>query len=60
MFKKPDRHVSRVFLHCSASDNPKHDKISVIRKWHLDKGWSDVGYHYFIRKDGTVEEGRTP
>ena len=58
-FVKPDRPVDRVFLHCSASDNPDHDDIAAIRSWHVDgNGWSDVGYHYFIRKDGTLEEGR--
>ncbi len=29
-----------------------------IRKWHTDKGWQDIGYHYVIRRDGTIEEGR--
>ncbi len=57
-FKKPDREVDRVFLHCSASDRPEHDTVEVMREWHLARGWSDVGYHYFIRKDGTVESGR--
>ena len=59
MFQKPKRVVNTVFLHCSASDNPKHDDISVIRKWHVEeRGWSDVGYHYFITKEGEVQEGR--
>jgi len=58
MFEKPERHVDRVFLHCSASDHPEHDNVETMRKWHLDRGWSDVGYHFFIRKDGTVENGR--
>jgi len=59
MFTRPDRAVDRVFLHCSASDHPNHDNISTMRKWHIeDRGWSDVGYHFFIRKDGTLEEGR--
>ena len=58
-FQKPDRHVDRVFLHCSASDNSDHDDIATIRSWHVDdRGWSDVGYHYFIRSDGTLQEGR--
>ncbi len=58
-FAKPARPVDRVFLHCSASDNPDHDDIGTIRAWHVDgNGWSDVGYHYFIRKDGTLEAGR--
>jgi len=58
VFNKPEREVQTVFIHCSASDNPSHDDIAVIKQWHLDKGWSDVGYHYFIRKSGVIESGR--
>lgn len=58
-FAKPIRPIDRVFIHCSASDYPQHDNISTIRDWHLERGWSDVGYHYFIRKDGTIELGRS-
>lgn len=57
-FTAPKRSIKRVFIHCSASDNPKHDDISVIRKWHLERGFSDVGYHYFIKFDGTIQAGR--
>jgi N-acetylmuramoyl-L-alanine amidase len=32
--------------------------VDVIRQWHLERGWSDIGYHYFIKKDGTVQIGR--
>ena len=58
MFLRPSRKVNKTFIHCSASDNPDHDDVDVIRQWHLDKGWSDIGYHFFIRKDGTIECGR--
>lgn len=60
VFAKPKRSVRKVFVHCSASDNPKHDDISVIKQWHLNRKppFSDVGYHYFIKKDGTVQAGR--
>ena len=58
-FIEPHRRIDRVFLHCSASDDPDHDDIRTIRDWHVDgNGWSDVGYHYFIRSDGTLQEGR--
>ena len=52
------RKISEIILHCSASDNPSHDDIKVIRLWHLKRKWKDVGYHYYIRKDGTLEKGR--
>ena len=33
--------------------------LNEIRKWHLDLGWRDVGYHYIIRRNGEVELGRS-
>ena len=59
LFKKErKRNIERIIIHYSASDRPEHDDISVIRRWHLDKGWRDVGYHYFIKKDGALQVGR--
>lgn len=29
-----------------------------IREWHLKRGFSDIGYHNVIRRDGTLEHGR--
>jgi N-acetylmuramoyl-L-alanine amidase len=29
-----------------------------IHKWHLDNGWSGIGYHFVVRKDGKIERGR--
>ena len=42
-FIKPNRRVDRIFLHCSASDVPAHDNVETIRKWHLDRGFDDIG-----------------
>jgi hypothetical protein len=53
------RKLSKIIVHCSASDVAGHDNIDTIRKWHVEeRGWKDVGYHFFIRKDGTIEKGR--
>ena len=40
--------------------NPYDDDLSAeqIHTSHLMQGWSGIGYHYVIRKDGTIEEGR--
>lgn len=32
--------------------------VAEVRRWHLKRGWSDIGYHYIIRLDGSVEIGR--
>lgn len=29
-----------------------------INQWHKNNGWTGIGYHYVIRKDGTIERGR--
>jgi N-acetyl-anhydromuramyl-L-alanine amidase AmpD len=29
-----------------------------IEAWHLERGFDAVGYHFIIRRDGTIEEGR--
>lgn len=58
-FIKPKRTVRRVFLHCSASDVPEHDDVTVIDRWHKGRGWHSVGYHYFIQSNGNIQTGRS-
>jgi N-acetyl-anhydromuramyl-L-alanine amidase AmpD len=41
------------------SDSPRDTtKMETIRKWHLAKGWADIGYHYVIEGDGKLRVGR--
>ena len=59
-FVKPQREVSRVFLHCTASDHPHHDNMETLRDWHVrGNGWSDVGYHELITFNGDILAGRS-
>lgn len=58
VFVKPQRPVNRVFLHCSASDNPKHDNVETIDQWHKQRGWTGIGYHFYIDKAGKIHKGR--
>jgi len=40
-------------------DNGNRDTTAAeIRTWHLARGWSDIGYHFVIRKNGNVEKGK--
>lgn len=33
--------------------------VAVIRGWHVNgNGWTDIGYHIVIRRDGSIEYGR--
>ena len=29
-----------------------------VHEWHKNNGWAGIGYHFLIRKDGTIERGR--
>jgi len=55
---KKIRKINKIICHCSASDEDNHDNIEVVRSWHLARGWDDIGYHYFIQKDGNLQIGR--
>jgi hypothetical protein len=50
---------TRVILHCSATSD-SGDKIgaSDISQWHRGKGFTQIGYHYVVRRSGVVELGR--
>lgn len=52
------RKIDKIIVHCSDSPHAHHDDISVIDKWHKDRGFAKVGYHYFVKSDGTVQTGR--
>ena len=32
--------------------------VQDVHRWHLDNGWSGIGYHFFIRKNGEIWRGR--
>jgi len=50
--------VKFIAIHCSAS-NPKMDiGVEEIDRWHRARGFVKIGYHYVIRRDGTLEMGR--
>ena len=54
------RDVDKIIVHCSDSDNPRHDSIDVIKEWHtVYNGWSDIGYQFFIDFHGIIYIGRS-
>lgn len=55
---KSVRQITKIILHCSATREGQDVSVETIRKWHLNRGWSDIGYHYVIYLDGSIHEGR--
>ena len=52
------RDIWHISVHFSDSPHKHHDNVESIRQWHLERGWSDIGYHYIITKNGDIETGR--
>lgn len=47
-----------IVFHCSATRPSQDIGRREIEEWHLAKGWSAIGYHFVIRRDGRLELGR--
>ena len=52
------RTIKELIVHCSATPEGKDYSVDTIRQWHLQRGFSDIGYHYVIYRDGSVHIGR--
>ena len=53
------RTIKKIIVHCSATPRNKDFSAEDIRDWHVKgNGWDDIGYHFVIRLDGTIEYGR--
>ena len=50
-----------VIHHAGFPDGDKDSSAEEIHKFHQEvNGWAGIGYHYVIRKDGRIEQGRKP
>lgn len=52
------RYINEIIIHCSATAEGKDFTVADIKRWHLARGFSDVGYHYVIYRDGSINKGR--
>lgn len=53
-----ERYIDTIILHCSATKENEDVTVNDIRRWHIEKGYNDIGYHYVIYIDGSVHVGR--
>ena len=53
------RTITLLIVHCSAVMPDVESGAADIDRWHRAQGWrGGIGYHYVVRRDGTVEPGR--
>ena len=54
------RDIKKIIIHCAATRPSMDVGAKEIRQWHVKgNGWGDIGYHGVIRRDGTLESGRS-
>lgn len=52
--------IDYIVIHCSATKRGQNVDAERIRRWHVDdNGWSDIGYHYVVERDGSLVKGRS-
>jgi N-acetylmuramoyl-L-alanine amidase len=59
------RIIDSIVLHTAGAYNPKtgkvvHQSMEDVRRYHIESnGWTDIGYHAFVDKDGHLTYGRS-
>jgi N-acetylmuramoyl-L-alanine amidase len=56
--KANKRNIKFIVLHCAATPPSMDVGRERIKKWHLERGFSDVGYHFIIKRNGKIDKGR--
>ena len=57
-FRKSKRTITDIVVHCTATKSGVDYTVNDIRKWHKNRGFSDIGYHYVVNLHGEILEGR--
>lgn len=52
-FKRRNKTDEIILHHAEAS----HASVEEVNRWHLERGWTGIGYNFYIRKDGKVYRG---
>lgn len=55
---KERKETKHVIVHCAATKPSMDVGVREIRQWHKERGFLDIGYHFVIRRNGTIEDGR--
>lgn len=50
--------VDTIIIHCTATPRGRAVMVADVDRWHRDRGWNGIGYHFLIGLNGEVWEGR--
>jgi N-acetyl-anhydromuramyl-L-alanine amidase AmpD len=52
------RSVDFIIIHCTATPENVDYTVDQLRKDHMKRGFKDIGYHFYIRRDGSLSQHR--
>ena len=52
------RQINEIIIHCSATKEGLNFNANDIDRWHKQRGFKRIGYHFVILNDGTIQQGR--
>lgn len=52
------REITEIILHCAATPEGRDFTVADIDRWHRQRKFDGIGYHYVIYRDGSVHPGR--
>ena len=50
------RKINKIILHCAATPEQREVSLETIRKWHLQRGFNDIGYYTIFVNIGLERE----
>lgn len=52
------RNIKEIIVHCTATPDGRGYTVEDITRWHIERGFATIGYHYVVYRDGSIHEGR--
>lgn len=52
------RKINELIIHCTATEYVIPVTVDDVRRWHIERGFDDIGYHYLIDRQGNIHVGR--
>ena len=53
------RKINEIIIHCTATESGHDYSAKTIDQWHRARGFNQIGYHFIIHLDGSIENGRS-
>ena len=52
------RRINEIIIHCTATPEGREVSLEELYNWHKARNFIDIGYHFVVHIDGTIESAR--